>query len=84
MATEDLEALFKRFLKLSGEPQAAALLCVAHSLAHVAESTKGLAEDSLGHEICMGVRKGLFGSSASDSCSVTDLGDAIGNAMRSQ
>ena len=49
--------------------QAAALLTIADAIANHSVQF----DDSFGHEICMGIRHGLFGGDASDRVSLHDI-----------
>lgn len=79
-----IEESFNQYIRITQDSRAAALLCVAAALSDIADSTKGLKEVSLGHEICMGVRHGLFGAKAAPDVSIdgADFANSVAEAIR--
>lgn len=78
------EQAYEAYYETTKDPQAAALLCVAEAIRGLSESTKGLAERSLSHEICLGIRYGMFGSNAPDRSSVADTVGEIADAIKAE
>ena len=67
---------YNRYFEETEDATAAALLCVAKALNAVSQSAAGLGEHSLGHEICMGIRHGLYGARAEDEADIrSEIGD---------
>lgn len=67
----DTSRAFDQFCEDGTEPQTAALLAIAYSIERLAKNLEVFSCDSLSHEICMGIRKGLFGSGATDTSSIS-------------
>jgi hypothetical protein len=64
---------FEQALMITKDPTAAALLVLANGIQDLdATHAHGLA-DSLGHQICLGIRKGIFGYNADDDSNVLNL-----------
>ncbi|MBY0313766.1 MAG: hypothetical protein K2W85_17000 [Phycisphaerales bacterium] len=82
MSQDIVESAYEHYLQTTRDPQAAALLCVASALMDIAKSTKALTDDSLGHEICMGIRHGLFGANASSSHTIAEVADSVAEAIK--
>lgn len=75
METRDELSAFNR-LRDTGMGELAAALLV---LAAATRKVKVVADETVGHEICMGVRQGLFGYGAADGSSVLGLGEITVN-----
>ncbi len=77
MMNEKIEYEFKSAMKLTGNnATAAAILVLADVLAEGPDITiKPPSDGSLSHEICMGIRHGLFGARAHENTSIVDLSD---------
>jgi hypothetical protein len=56
---------YEAYLEITGNEIAAAILVLADRFRPKAWS------DDLGHEICMGIRKGLFGAHSGDNADIT-------------
>lgn len=70
MICGEVKSDFEEALELTGEPTSAAILVLA---AQVREHAATFLLDSFGHQICMGIRMGLFGFGANDYSSIVDL-----------
>lgn len=71
-----------RFVELKngvacGNAQAAAILCLAEVISNLPHDFWRESIDSLGHEICMGVRHGLMGASAGGDANIGEYMPAI-------
>lgn len=58
---------YEAFLETTDDPVAAALLVLASNVEKIANA---MSDGGLGHEICMGIRHGLFGAHADDNVSL--------------
>jgi hypothetical protein len=66
MDNRDIKASFNYYVdQLGTKDVATALLVLAEVIAQ-----KDFAPESLGREICLGIRKGLFGATCSDNASI--------------
>ena len=64
-------------IRRGGVPEvAAAILALAAALG--SQRTKLVADDTLGHEICMGIRMGLFGADADSEDGLLGAAESIG------
>lgn len=79
----DFERQYREFFDLTNDAQAAATMCLTVAMCRVANNVAGLDKDRLEHNICMGIRHGLFGTPASDQSnlgrSIQAVADAIGS-----
>lgn len=62
-----MEEDFQLMFEITGEPVSASILMLCKTL-----KSKEFG-DSIGHEICMGIRKGLFGSSCGNDPDIRDM-----------
>ena len=63
--------LYEEFLAKTKDQTTAAVLTLAEAIRHVGCDT--LRSDEFAHNLCMGIRKGLFGVSASEHSSIESL-----------
>jgi hypothetical protein len=68
---------YRDFIAEEVEPTAAAILVLASRIDR-------LLDDELGHQIAMGVRKGLFGAAAGDHATIDETATIIANELNQQ
>jgi hypothetical protein len=64
---EIIKDAYKEYLKLTNNPEVASRLVVAETINCMADK---LTTSEFSHTLCMGIRKGLFGSDALDSSTI--------------
>ncbi len=71
---QELVGRYEEAFAVCKDPTAAAILVLAHQISalehHAAKATESL--EGFDHQICMGIRKGLFGAAAEENASIKD------------